>query len=481
MKERYPYFLANEPIAAQSRAPEHELAVTDKHSGAVVSHVAIAGPDVLEAAIAAGYAARAAMRKLPPFTRKEILLDAARRFRERGEELANILAVEVGKPVRDARGEVTRLVETFEVAADEALRPGGEMIGLELSERSKGTRGMVKRVPVGLCSFITPFNFPLNLVAHKIAPAIAAGCPFVLKPSDRTPVSAMVIGEVLAETALPPGAFSILPVPLPHIAPLIEDPRFALLSFTGSAKVGWDLRARAGRKKVVLELGGNAACIVDADQGPTLDAVVERLVFGAFYQSGQSCISVQRILAHASLHDALKEKLVAKTRALVSGDPKDEKTFIGPMIDEAAAQRLHAWIEAARARGAKVLTGGTRKGALLEATLLEDVPHDVELYAEEAFGPVAVLERFESFEDALRTANDSDYGLQAGLFTNDLKHAMHAWDELEVGGLILGDVPSFRIDNMPYGGVKGSGFGREGVRWAMADMTEERLLVMRGT
>ena len=245
--------------------------------------------------------------------------------------------------------------------------------------------------------------------------------------------------------------------------------------------MGWDLRARAGRKKVVLELGGNAACIVDADQGPALDAVVDRLVFGAFYQSGQSCISVQRILVHASLYDTLKERLVAKTRALVSGDPKDEETFIGPMIDEAAARRLHEWIEAAQERGATLLAGGTRKGALLEATLLEDVPHDVALYAEEAFGPVAVLERFASFEDALRITNDSDYGLQAGLFTNDLEHAMRAWDELEVGGLIVGDIPSFRVDNMPYGGVKGSGFGREGVRWAMADMTEERLLVMRGT
>ncbi len=481
MQDRYPYFLANRAVAAKSLTPEDALVVTDKYSGAVVSHVAIAGPAVLEAAIAAGYAAREAMRKLPPFTRRDVLLHAARRFSERALELANILAVEVGKPVRDARGEVGRLIETFEVAADEALRPGGEMLGLELSERSKGTRGMTKRVPVGLCSFITPFNFPLNLVAHKIAPAIAAGCPFVLKPSDRTPVSAMVIGEILAETALPPGAFSILPVPLPHVPPFIEDPRFALLSFTGSADVGWNLRARAGRKKVVLELGGNAACIVDADQGPALDAVVDRLVFGAFYQSGQSCISVQRILVHASLYDALKEKLVAKAGALVTGDPRNELTFIGPMIDEAAAARLHAWIEEAKERGAKVVVGGTRNGALLEATVVEDVPRDLPLYAAEAFGPVVALERFTTFDEALRITNDSDFGLQAGVFTNDLKHTMRAWDELEVGGVIVGDVPSFRIDNMPYGGVKGSGFGREGVRWAMLDMTEERLLVLRGT
>ena len=479
MQDRYPYWLANRPVSAGASSSSEELLVTDKFSGAVVSRVALAGPNAIEAAIAAGHAARPAMRALPAYARKEILLQAAKRFRERGEELARILAVEAGKPVRDARGEVTRLVDTFEVAADEALRPGGEMLGLEISPRAKGSRGMTKRVPIGLCSFITPFNFLLNLVAHKIAPSIAAGCPFVLKPSDKTPISALVIGEVLAETALPPGAFSILPARLAHIAPFIEDPRFALLSFTGSSKVGWGLRARAGRKKVVLELGGNAACIVDADQEAALDAVVDRLVFGAFYQSGQSCISVQRILAHASLYEALKNKLAERARTLVSGDPKDEATFLGPMIDEAAASRLHEWIKEAAARGAKVIAGGGRVGAMLEATVLEDVPHDVSLYAEEAFGPVVVLEHFASFDDALRMANDSDYGLQAGVFTNNLAHAMRAWDELEVGGVILGDVPSFRVDNMPYGGVKGSGVGREGVRWAMADMTEERLLVIR--
>jgi len=387
MRERHPYWLANRPVHHQEGGSSEELDVTDKFSGEVVTRVALAGPDAIEAAIAAGYAARGAMQRVPAFARKDILLHAAQRFRERGEELAQILAIEAGKPVRDARGEVTRLVDTFAVAADEALRPGGEMLGLEISERARGTRGMTKRVPVGLCSFITPFNFPLNLVAHKIAPAIAAGCPFVLKPSDRTPVSALVIGEVLAETALPPGAFSILPAKLAHITPFIDDPRFALLSFTGSSKVGWDLRARAGRKKVVLELGGNAACIVDGDQQATLDAVVDRLVFGAFYQSGQSCISVQRVLAHASLYDEVAEKLVRKVCGLVAGDPKDEATFLGPMIDEAAATRLHAWIEAARARGARVLTGGGRRGAMLEATVVENVPHDAALYAEEAFGP----------------------------------------------------------------------------------------------
>jgi acyl-CoA reductase-like NAD-dependent aldehyde dehydrogenase len=480
MHEHYPYWLANRPVHATAASPDQELPVTDKFSGEVVARVALAGPEAVEAAVSAGYAARDAMRRLPPYARKEILLHAARRFRERAEELAQLLAVEAGKPVRDARGEVTRLIDTFDVAADEALRPGGEVLGLEISECTRGTRGITKRVPVGLCSFITPFNFPLNLVAHKVAPAIAAGCPFVLKPSDRTPISSLVLGEVLAETALPPGAFSILPVTLANIAPFVEDPRFALLSFTGSSKVGWDLKARAGRKKVVLELGGNAACIVDGDQHGSLDAVIDRLAFGAFYQSGQSCISVQRVLVHASLYDAVRDRLAAKATALVAGDPKDEATFLGPMIDEAAAIRLHGWIDEARARGARVVVGGGRAGAMLEATVVEHVPHDARLSAEEAFGPVMVLEPFTTFDEALQLANDSDYGLQAGVFTHDLRHAMRAWDELEVGGVVIGDVPSFRVDNMPYGGVKGSGAGREGVRWAMSDMTEERLLVMRG-
>ncbi len=474
MQTLHPYWLAGRPVTTGERLP-----VTDKFSGEVVSHVTLAGPEAIESALAAGYAAREAMRTLPPYARKEILLHVATRCRERAEELARVLAVEAGKPVRDARGEVVRLIDTFEIAAEAALHPGGEMLGLEISERTKGTRGMTQRVPVGLCSLITPFNFPLNLIAHKVAPAIAAGCPFVLKPSERTPLSALILAEMLAETALPEGSFSILNVQLAHISPLIEDPRIALLSFTGSSKVGWDLRARAGRKKVVLELGGNAACIVDADQRGDLDAVVERIAFGAFYQSGQSCISVQRVLAHQSLYAELREALVVKSRALVCGDPKHEDTFIGPMIDEAAAQRLHEWIGAAVARGAKVLAGGTRNGAMLAATVLEDVPHDVSLSADEAFGPVLVLERFDGFDEALQLANASEYGLQAGVFTNDLHHALQAWDQLEVGGVIVGDVPSFRVDNMPYGGVKASGAGREGVRWAMNDMTEERLLVMR--
>ena len=472
---RYPYYLSNQAVFANQ-----SLAVTDKHSGEVASHVALADAATIDRALARGAAAAPAMRAFPPYARQAVLRECATAFRQRQDELCLALAIEAGKPIKDARGEVSRLIDTFDIAADEAVRIEGEALNLEISPRTQGYRGFTKRVPVGLCSFITPFNFPLNLVAHKVAPAIAAGCPFVLKPSERTPIGALIIGEVLAKTDLPDGAFSILPASLDDVAPFIEDPRIRLVSFTGSGKVGWDIKARAGRARVVLELGGNAACIVDADQGPSLDHVTGRLVFGAFYQSGQSCISVQRILVHSSLMAALRERLVAKARALTLGDPKDEATSLGPMIDEASAARLEGWVESARRRGARVLCGGARLGTAFEATVMEGVPDDEPLSAEEAFGPVVLLSAWDEFESVLGAVNASKYGLQAGLFTNDLRHAMRAWDELEVGGVIVGDVPSFRVDNMPYGGVKGSGFGREGVRYAIADMTETRLLVLRG-
>jgi acyl-CoA reductase-like NAD-dependent aldehyde dehydrogenase len=471
-----PLFIANKP-----EQPNTDREVRDKYGGELVARIALASAKDIERAIESAHRASEPMRKLPPFARQQVLEHCVRRFRERADELALTLAIEAGKPIRDARGEVTRLIDTFKVAAEESVRIDGEVLNLEISQRATGYRGFTKRVPVGPCSFITPFNFPLNLVAHKVAPAIAAGCPFVLKPSDRTPLGALLVAEVLAETDLPAGAFSVVPCTLDVIAPLVEDPRLKLLSFTGSGKVGWDLKARAGRKKVVLELGGNAACIVDADQEPHLAAVVDRLVFGAFYQSGQSCISVQRVIAHESLYEPLRRHFVERVEKLVAGDPKVESTFLGPMIDEAAAKRLHEWIESAVKRGARMLCGGTRNGAMLAATVLENVPHDEAVYCEEAFGPVAILERVKSFDEALHRADDSTYVLQTGVFTNDLTHAMRSWDELEAGGVIIGDVPSFRVDNMPSGGVTGSGFGREGIRYSIEDMTEVRLLVMKSS
>lgn len=472
--KHYPYYLANRPVTAKT-----VLDVLDKYSGKRAARVSYADAAVVRKAIVAAHKARPAMAAFPPDKRRDVLEHCVRRFEERAGELALALCIEAGKPIRDARGEVTRLIDTFRIAAGEATRLGGEVLELGISERTRGYRGMTRRVPVGVCSFITPFNFPLNLVAHKVAPAIAAGCPFVLKPAAKTPIGALIIAEVLAETDLPKGAFSVLPCSNEDAALLVEDPRIALLSFTGGL-VGWDLKARAGKKKVTLELGGNAACIVDADPGASLDHVVQRLVFGAYYQSGQSCISVQRIYAHVDIYAKLRKKLKAAIAKLSMGDPRDEATFIGPVIDEAAAQRIESWIDEARAGGARRLAGGPREGTMIPATLLENVPQNCALYRQEAFGPVATIEPFDDFDAAIDAVNDSDFGLQAGVFTGQLSHAMRAWDRLEVGGVVVGDVPSFRVDNMPYGGIKDSGLGREGVRYAIEDMTEPKLLVIRG-
>lgn len=472
LAKTYPMYVGSQP-----ETPNTDLEVVDKFTGDVATRVPLASPDDIDRAIAAAVNATRAMREFPPYARQAVLQHCADRFQERFDELAMALCIEAGKPIHDSRGEVTRLIDTFRVAAEESVRIDGEVVNLEISARAKGYRGMVQRVPIGPCSFISPFNFPLNLAAHKVAPAIAAGCPFVLKPASLTPIGALIIGEVLAETDLPEGAFSILPCRRDGAELFTTDERLKLLSFTGSPAVGWALKAKAGKKPVVLELGGNAACIVDRDAD--LDDATQRIIFGAFYQSGQSCIGVQRILIHGDVYDAMKERLVEATQALRSGDPKDEDTFIGPMISEREATRLHDWIHAGVDAGGTLLCGGQRDGAMLEATLLEDVPRDQKVCSEEAFGPVAVLSRFDDFDAALAEVNDSVFGLQAGIFTRDLYKAQRAWDTLEVGGVIIGDVPSWRVDNMPYGGVKDSGLGREGIRYAIEDMTEPRLLVIR--
>jgi len=472
LKQTYPYYLANDP-----QWPNTDLAVTDKYSGKIATRVALADADAIDAAIAAAVEAADTMRRLPPYQRQAILNHCVTRFEALQDDLALALCIEAGKPIKDSRGEVTRLIDTFRIAAEEAVRLKGEVLNLEISPRTRGYRGMVKRVPIGPCSFISPFNFPLNLAAHKIAPAIAAGCPFVLKPASRTPVGALLIADVLAETELPRGAFSILPCRRDAADLFTTDDRLKLLSFTGSPDVGWQLKAKAGKKRVVLELGGNAACIVDKEVD--LEDVVDRLITGAFYQSGQSCISVQRIMAHESVYDTLRDALVIKTESLKMGNPQEDDTFIGPVISENEGQRLKSWIDKAVAAGGSCLCGGGCDGAMVEATLLEDVPPNQPLCSQEAFGPVAVLSRFRDFDEAIRQVNDSVFGLQAGVFTNDLNQAMRAWDELVVGGVVINDVPSWRVDNMPYGGVKDSGLGREGIRYAIEDMTEPRLLVIR--
>ncbi len=472
LKHTYPLYLANE-----AHAPNADLEVTDKYTGKVAFRVALADAATIDAGIAAAAEAAEPMARLPSFARQAVLQHCVDRFKERFDELAFALCVEAGKPIKDSEGEVTRLIDTFRIAAEESVRMTGEVQPLDISPRAKGYQGMWKRVPIGPCSFIAPFNFPLNLAAHKIAPALAVGCPFVVKPASRTPLGTILIGEILAETDLPKGAFSILPASRDGADLFTTDERLKLLSFTGSPGVGWDLKARAGKKKVVLELGGNAAVIVDADAD--LDDAVERIIFGAFYQSGQSCIGVQRIIIHADIYDELKKRMVAKTRTLVAGNPHDRNTFIGPMIDLKEAQRLDNWIQEAVELGARLLVGGKRDGAMLEATLLEGVDRSATVYREEAFGPVAILSKFTDFGAALDEVNDSKFGLQAGIFTRDLFRMFDAWDRLDVGGIVVNDVPSYRVDNMPYGGVKDSGLGREGVRFAMEDMTEIRNLVVR--
>lgn len=471
LSDTYPLYLANAPII-----PNTDLAVTDKYTHEVVTHVPLADAALIDRAIAAAVAATDACRKMPSYARAAVLHHVARRLGERHEELAQTLAVEAGKPIKDARGEITRGVDTFRLAAEEATRIHGEYAPLDISARADGYESICKRVPVGPCSFISPFNFPINLAAHKIAPAIAAGCPFVLKPASYTPVSAIILGEILAETNLPPGAFSILPCRRGEADQFTTDERLKLLSFTGSPEVGWALKNKAGKKRVVLELGGNAACVVDKDIDE--DYAVKRILIGAFYQSGQSCISVQRLVIHEDIYERFVTKLATEAGRLKVGNPLDETTFCGPLITESDAIRVERWVADAVTRGARVVCGGSREGAMYTPTLVEGVPDDCLLACDEAFGPVATLERFSDFGQACDRVNNSVYGLQAGVFTNNLDSAFYAFNELEVGGVVINDIPSFRVDSMPYGGVKDSGFGREGIRYAIEDMTELRLLVM---
>ena len=472
-----PLWLANRAVQTAGRLP-----LRDVWSGETIAEVAQAGPEDIERAIAAAHAARPAMADLPGWRRRDALDHLRQRIAANAEALAQTIRAEGGKPISAARTEVARAQATLREAAAEAGRLDGQALDLDRDAATRGWRGLTRRVPAGVASLVTPFNFPLNLVVHKLAPALAAGCPVLLKPAPATPLSALALGEWLAECDLPEGAFSILPCTNAHAAPLIKDDRIAVLSFTGGL-VGWDLKARAGKKRVVLELGGNAACLVDADPGADLGHVAARLVAGAYGQAGQSCISVQRLIVHRAVLPALRERLVEAVRALPCGDPRDERTVVGPMISAAAAARLDAAIDSAIAAGATALVRGSRDDShpsLLGPTLLEDVPRDHPLYRDEAFGPVLMVEAAEDFEHAIERANDSRFGLQCGVFTASHAHAMRAWDALEVGGVVIGDVPTVRVDRMPYGGIKDSGLGREGPAWAIDDFSETRLMVWAG-
>ncbi|RLZ10384.1 aldehyde dehydrogenase family protein [Acinetobacter sp. 2JN-4] len=472
----YPLYVAGKAITTGQW-----LEVQNKYQGTTFARVALADAKVLEKAIAASVKAEAEMAALKPFQKQQILLHCVKRFNELRDELTEILIAEGGKPRGAASAEVERLINTFQLAADAVTQlDDGRVLPLAVTPAAARYRGMVKQVPIGAVSLISPFNFPLNLVAHKIAPAIAAGCPFVLKPASLTPISALKIAEVLAETDLPKGSWSVLPCERQAADILVTDDRFKLLSFTGSDQVGWDMKARAGRKKVTLELGGNAAVMIEAD-AVVDDALIDRLIGAAYSHAGQVCISVQRILIHADLYADVKKRLLAKLKKIKADDPALSTTLVGPMIKAAEAVRLKKWIDKAEKKGAKILIGGNLQGVLLEPTLLENVDAKLEIYKDEAFGPIAILEKYKEFEQGIATINQSRFGLQAGVYTQNLNKMLYAWDHLHVGGVIINDVPTFRVDNMPYGGVKDSGLGREGIHSAIRDMQEERLLVIKET
>jgi acyl-CoA reductase-like NAD-dependent aldehyde dehydrogenase len=429
-----------------------------------------------EDAIAAAVKAFGTTRRLPAFERQRVLRRVAQTITERKDEFSRTLAQEAGKPIKAARTEVERAIFTFTVAAEESTRIYGEFLPLDWQEFTAGRWGIVRRFPLGPIAGITPFNFPLNLVAHKVAPAIAAGCSMVLKPAPQTPLSALLLAEAVQQAGWPDGGLNVLPLSNEDAGLLVTDERIKLISFTGSAPVGWAIKRNAGKKKVVLELGGNAGVIVHSDADVTYAA--ERCLAGGFAYSGQTCISVQRILVERSVYGKFTDSLLAGVKKLKLGDPLEDTTDVGPLIRESDAARAAEWVQEAVRGGARLLCGGRRNGQMLEPTVLSGTRPDMKVNCQEIFAPVVTVEPYDEFESAVRQVNNSPYGLQAGIFTRDAKLLFHAYEELEVGGVIAGDVPSFRIDQMPYGGIKDSGLGREGLRYAIEEMSEPKLLVM---
>ncbi|MEV8517891.1 aldehyde dehydrogenase family protein [Dactylosporangium sp. NPDC051484] len=469
-------------VAGDAEHGAGRLEVRHPYDGRVVGSTSYATEAQVERAVAAAHAVRHRAAALPLHVRADALAAISARLAERAEPIARLITAENGKPLRWARAEVSRAVCVFRAAAEATRTWSGEVMRLDTDRGGEGRLGYITRVPKGPVLAITPFNFPLNLVAHKVAPAIAVGAPVVIKPAPKTPLSALLLGEIIAEVGLPAGMFSVLTVPDEQAGDLVGDARLAIVSFTGSGPVGAAIAAAVPDKHVVLELGGNAAAYVAEDYHTPaeLDWAATRIALFANYQAGQSCIGVQRVYVDAALYERVRDRVVAAVAALRTGDPFDEQTEVGPLIDEAAARRVADWVDEAVASGARVLTGGVRTGTSYAPTVLERVPADAKVACEEVFGPVLVLAPVDSVDDAFRRINDSRFGLQAGIFTRSLPLAFRAHRELEVGGVIVGDVPSYRADQMPYGGVKGSGVGREGVRYAMTDYTYERAMVLTG-
>jgi glyceraldehyde-3-phosphate dehydrogenase (NADP+) len=451
--------------------------VRSPYDGALVATVHYAGPTEIDRAIADATRAFAATRALPSWKREAILAAIAASIAERREELARVIALEAGKPIKTSRLEVDRAAFAFRIAAEETKRIHGEILSLDWLPGTERREAHVRRVPLGPIAGITPFNFPLLLVAHKVAPAMAAGNPVIIRPGERTPISALMLGQIVLDAGWPKDAHAVIPCTIGDTALLVEDDRIKLLTFTGSPLVGWALKGRVGRKRITLELGGNAAIIVhhDADVG----YAAERVAFGGFTYAGQSCISAQRIYVHETVYDAFAADLVGRTKALKAGDPLLEETDLGPVIDGVAANRIGEWLEEAKAAGATVLTGGTRRGSLWEPTVIEGAPPTCRVNSREVFAPLVSLMKYRDVNEAIQSANAGDYGLQAGIFTHDDRVIQAAIDGIDAGGIIVNDSSTFRVDHMPYGGVKQSGFGREGLRYAIDEMTEMKLVAYR--
>ncbi len=468
----HPIYLAGRWVESPDVLAVLNPARPDEPAGATY----LATPEQYEEAVQAAVRAFAVTRKLPAFERGRILREVSAGIAARRAELGSLIAAEAGKPIRDSLVEVDRAVLTFRLAAEEAERMHGETIPLDLMPASRDRFGITRRFPIGPVAAISPFNFPLNLAAHKVAPAIASGNPIILKPPSADPLIMLAVAEIIHAAGVPEGAVSVLPMSRELGNRMVEDDRFKLLTFTGSPAVGWGMKLRAGKKRVVLELGGNAGVIVD--KSADIDWAVRRSVIGAFAYSGQVCISVQRMFVHEDVWDEFMPRFVEAAAALKVGDPADPSTDVGPMVDEANALRTQSWVDEAKELGGTVLLGGTASGNFFAPTILTDVPLHAKVCSGEAFAPLVVAFKVRDLAEAIEEVNDSAFGLQTGVFTNDLAGAWASFNELEVGGVILNDVPTYRIDHMPYGGVKDSGLGREGLRWAMEDMTELRIMVL---
>jgi len=470
MKNINDILIRKEPIKGTSVLP-----VVNPFTEEPFAEVCLAESVEIDKAINLAEEAFKKTRVLPSYQRSRLCAEVASGIQDRSEEFAKIIVQESGKPLIYARSEVARSVSTFEIASQEALRLDGEMLTLDITESAHGKAGLTRRFPIGPIAGISPFNYPLNLVAHKVAPALACGNPIIIKPASSTPLSALLLEKIVQNTQAIEGSVRVLPCTSKNAAPLVEDPRLKMVTFTGSPDVGWGIKKRAGRKKVVLELGGNAGVIVEPDA--EIDLAAKKIAFGAFVYSGQVCISVQRVFVHASKHDDFLNSLINETQAFRSGDPLDEKVTMGPMIDLESAERIESWVNEAVAEGAKIQTGGKRVKNYYPPTILTNVNPNLPVACREAFGPILIVNTYTNFNDAIKAVNNTAFGLQAGVFTNNMNKALGAFNQLDVGGVVINDIPTFRVDNMPYGGVKDSGFGREGIKYSLREMTEIKLLV----